>query len=64
MPARFWNEEVETLSAAAEARLESKSLQTQMPYVFAASPFYRSKFEQAVCAPRTSGAGRNWPRCR
>jgi phenylacetate-CoA ligase len=47
----FWNEEIETVSTEALNRLESQRLQVQLPYNFATSPFYRSKFEDANVNP-------------
>jgi phenylacetate-CoA ligase len=47
----IWNEEIETLSAAAVARLESQRLQQQLPYNFASSSFYRARFEAAGVKP-------------
>lgn len=51
MTRRYWNEEVETLSPAAIARLEAERLRAQMPYLAASCDFYRAKFDQAGLRP-------------
>ena len=45
MQKQLFNAEMETLSAAAELRLQQVRLRRQMPYVFARSPMLRRKFE-------------------
>jgi len=47
----IWNEEIETLTIEGLNHLESQRLQEQLPYNFASSPFYRSKFEAANVNP-------------
>ncbi|MDJ0955492.1 MAG: hypothetical protein QNI91_01465 [Arenicellales bacterium] len=48
----IWNEEVETLSADALARLEAERLQQQLAYNYETSPFFRSKFEEGRVRPK------------
>lgn len=47
MERRFWNEDLETLPAAALRELENERLQAQLDYVWANSPFYQAKFAAA-----------------
>ncbi len=47
MERHFWNEEIETLPAAALHQLENERLHAQLDYIWASSPFYRAKFAEA-----------------
>jgi phenylacetate-CoA ligase len=48
---RFWNEEVETLGPVETRRLEDERLREQLAYVYAASPYYRAKLDDAGVHP-------------
>ena len=48
---RFWNEEIETLSAVARRRLEDTRLAEQIAYDYATSPYYRAKLDEAGVSP-------------
>ena len=48
---RFWNEEVETLAPPRRRRLEDDRLREQIAYVYATSPYYRAKLEEAQVKP-------------
>ena len=47
----YWNAEIETMAPAALRRLEAGRLAEQMAYLYAASPFYKAKFDGAGVAP-------------
>ena len=48
---RFWDEEIETLSAADRSRLESERLREQIAYVYETSDHYRAKLDDAGVHP-------------
>jgi phenylacetate-CoA ligase len=47
----IWNEEIETLAPARLERIESERLREQMAYVYRASPWYRTLFDEAGVRP-------------
>jgi len=49
---KFWNEEMETLSASRQQKLEETELKKQIEYVYANSPFYQRKFSEAGISPK------------
>lgn len=49
--AKFFNEEIETLSAEEIKVMQNKKLRKQMQYVYDNSPFYRKKFQEAGLKP-------------
>jgi phenylacetate-CoA ligase len=51
LPGKFWNEAIETLSAAEVRRLESERLMEQIAYDYATSAFYRAKLDSAGVQP-------------
>ena len=48
---RFWNEEIETMSADLRRRLEDERLSEQIAYEYATSAYYRSKLDAAGVRP-------------
>jgi len=51
MDRRFWDEHIETMPPAELRRLEAPLIAEQIRYVYAASPFYRTKFKEAGIHP-------------
>jgi phenylacetate-CoA ligase len=51
LPGKFWNEAIETLSAAEVRRLECERLTEQIAYNHATSAFYRAKLDSAGVQP-------------
>jgi phenylacetate-CoA ligase len=47
----YWNEEIETMPAAARRRLEAERLREQITYNYASSDFYRQKLDSAGVMP-------------
>lgn len=47
----YWNAEMETISAPDLEKLEVELLRKQLEYVYATSPFYRAKFDEAKVHP-------------
>lgn len=50
---RFFDEEIETMSPEEIRRMQLTRLQQQLAYVYARSPFYRCKFDEAGANPST-----------
>lgn len=51
MDRSFWNEPVETMAPSELRRVEAPLLAEQIAYVYATSPYYRQKFDQARVSP-------------
>ncbi len=51
MEGKYWNEKMETMPPQELAQLEARKLRKQLKYVYANSPFYRSKFDDAGVRP-------------
>ena len=44
---KYWDEEIETMHPAELEKLESARLREQLDYIYAKSPFYKKKFDEA-----------------
>ncbi len=51
MERKYWNEEIETLTADQVRRLESERLRGQLDYMYRTSDFYKKKFDHAGIKP-------------
>jgi phenylacetate-CoA ligase len=47
----FWNEPIETMAPSELRRVEAPLLAEQIAYVYATSPYYRQKFDEARVSP-------------
>ena len=51
MPAAIWDPEMEAITPSGQRAMEHKKLVRQLDYVYANSPFYKRKFQQAGLTP-------------
>jgi phenylacetate-CoA ligase len=58
----YWNEEIETMPPDKIEKIESEKLRRQISYVYAKSPFYKKKFDEAGIDPREITSVRDLPR--
>jgi len=58
----YWDEEIETIPSEKLEQLENERLTKQLGYVYAASPFYRKKFDDAGVDPGTITSVKELPK--
>src|SRR5258707_769808 len=61
MERRYWDEAIETLAPDALRQLENERLGVQLDYIWANSPFYQAKFQQAGVSREAIGDLRDLP---
>lgn len=58
---KYWDEEIETMPARKLEELESARLREQLDYIYARSPFYKQKFDEAGVDLSTVKSARDLP---